>query len=89
MKRAHIVVSGSVQGVFFRSFTKDTADSLNITGYAKNLSDGSVEIIAEGEEKDILMLIDACRHGTEHSHISRCETTWSESKREFDDFSIQ
>ena len=48
--RVHIFVSGLVQGVFFRYFTKKTADKLNLKGWVKNLDDGRVEILAEGDE---------------------------------------
>jgi len=51
MKRAHLFISGKVQGVFFRAFTKEVADSLGLKGWVRNLTDGRVEAVFEGEEK--------------------------------------
>ena len=52
-KRAGILVSGRVQGVFFRDHTRRWASDLGLTGWVKNLSDGRVEVLAEGRERDI------------------------------------
>lgn len=58
MKQIKMNVKGRVQGVAFRYMTKIVADQLHINGYAKNLSDGSVEIMAQGDEKAIDIFID-------------------------------
>ena len=50
-QKVHVIISGLVQGVWFRSSTKNTAEQLHITGWVKNISDGKVEAIFEGEEK--------------------------------------
>ena len=65
MQKVHkvIIVKGKVQGVFFRTNTKRTADGLDIHGQVKNLEDGSVWIAAEGEESAMEMFIAWCRHG--------------------------
>ncbi len=51
--RVHILVSGKVQGVFFRSSTKDKAEELSLSGWVRNLSDGRVEAVFEGETEDV------------------------------------
>ena len=58
-----ITVSGKVQGVFYRQSTKEMATSLGITGQVKNLSDGSVYIIATGTKEQLDKLVDWCRQG--------------------------
>ena len=60
---AHIIVSGRVQGVFFRDNTRRKARELGLTGYAKNLPDGTVEVVAEGNEDKINELIKFIKKG--------------------------
>lgn len=57
------LVSGKVQGVFYRASTADRARALGMTGYAKNLPDGRVEVLACGEEAKVMELIDWLRQG--------------------------
>lgn len=68
-----IIISGKVQGVFYRQSTKEKAVDLNITGYVKNLSDGRVEIIAEGER--VKELIEWCWQGPEKALVSNVEVS--------------
>ncbi len=89
MKRVRLLVTGVVQGVFFRSFTKETADMLGILGSVKNLPNGSVEIVAEGEKQKLLTFIDTCITHHAPARIDTHETTWSDAQQEFSDFSIQ
>ena len=63
MKCAHLIVSGRVQGVFFRDNTRRKARELGLTGYAKNLPDGTVEVVAEGNEDKINELIEFIKKG--------------------------
>jgi len=63
MKGFHIIVSGRVQGVFFRYNTKNKADKLKINGFIKNLPDGRVEIVAKGNEEDIKRFLEWCKKG--------------------------
>lgn len=58
MKSVHLIVSGRVQGVFFRNNTRKKAIELGLNGYAKNLHDGNVEVVAEGKEEKINELIE-------------------------------
>ena len=62
-------IKGRVQGVFFRDSTRQQASSLNITGYAKNLPDGSVEVLACGNKTDIKSLKDWLKQGPPASHV--------------------
>ena len=63
MKCAHLIVSGRVQGVFFRANVKNKAIELNLNGYAKNLPDGNVEIAAEGNEDKLSELVEFIKKG--------------------------
>jgi len=86
--RAHILVSGRVQGVFFRDSTKRWAGSLGVTGWVKNLRDGRVEAVAEGDEEDIKKLISRMREGPPMAEVKEVDVTWEEYKGEFEDFRI-
>ena len=85
-KAAKIIVSGTVQGVFFRGFVKKKADELGLTGFIRNLEDGNVEIVIEGEKDTINKLVDFCKQGPDHSIIKGIKTTeinWSGNFKEF------
>lgn len=63
------LVSGRVQGVFYRASTQQQANFLGVTGYAKNLPDGRVEVLACGEQVDVEALINWCRQGPQHAIV--------------------
>lgn len=74
MKTLRIVIKGKVQGIFFRANTKKAADKLSITGYVKNLSNGDVEILAQGEEKSLKKFLEFCKKGPENAKVESIET---------------
>lgn len=76
VKRAKIKVFGLVQGVNFRYYTKEQAEKLNLAGWVKNEPDGSVIIIAEGEEENIKKLIDWSKSGPPLASVSNIEVEW-------------
>lgn len=65
----HIIVSGLVQGVYFRASTQNKANSLGVTGWVKNLVDGSVEIMVEGEKNLVNQMLEWCKKGTIGSEV--------------------
>lgn len=67
------IVTGQVQGVFFRAHTKKQAQKLNLVGYAKNLSDGTVEVIACGDEKNIEILKEWLQHGPDTAEVTNVD----------------
>ena len=74
MKKAvKVFISGTVQGVFFRTFIKEKADKLNIKGFVRNLEDGRVEIWIEGDSKAVNEMIEICRQGPPHAQIKRLD----------------
>lgn len=87
-QRAHIFVSGRVQGVFFRDYTRRWAESLGLKGWVRNLNDGRVEAVAEGERENLEQLISNMRKGSPSSRVTKVEVAWEKYKEEFSDFRI-
>ncbi|MFM6954289.1 MAG: acylphosphatase [Sphingobacteriaceae bacterium] len=71
MKNVHIIISGKVQGVFFRASTKATADFLGIRGWVKNLPDGTVEIEAEGDDFALGEFLIFCNQGPDDAVVEK------------------
>jgi acylphosphatase len=88
MVRAHVFVSGLVQGVFFRMHTKRMADSLNVTGWVRNLPDGRVEAVFEGHRKDVEKIVEWCKRGPSGAIVKDVNVTWQEYRGEFKNFRI-
>jgi acylphosphatase len=82
-------VSGRVQGVFFRSETQDEALRHNITGWVRNLPDGRVEAIFEGEKDRVDSLIEFFRSGPPGARVTRANVAWEGYTGEFKTFSIR
>ncbi|MGD8538869.1 MAG: acylphosphatase [Candidatus Aminicenantes bacterium] len=87
-KRAHIFVSGRVQGVFFRDHTQRWASTLGLSGWVRNLYDGRVEAVVEGEGENIEELIAKLRQGPPMADVTKVETNWENFKGEFEGFRI-
>ncbi len=75
----HAVVHGRVQGVYFRSFVVKRGKELGLTGYARNLPDGTVEVRAEGYTEQLQKLIDELKKGPPAARVVNVDTDWSES----------
>lgn len=78
MKKVHLLISGRVQGVFYRAFTKEVADSLGLKGWVRNLRDGRVEASFEGDEDKISIAIERCKEGPPYAKVDNIEITWGE-----------
>ena len=87
-ERAHILISGWVQGVFFRDQTQKWATSLHLTGWVRNLPSNQVEILVEGEKKKIRSLIGKVEQGSPMACVDAAEIDWEEYAGEFNDFRI-
>jgi len=87
--RGSFIVHGFVQGVGFRYYVYRNADFLNLSGFAKNLSDGSVQVVAEGKNEDVTALLEKLRQGPSRSSVDYVETDFSEFTNEFNDFGIR
>lgn len=88
MKRAHLVISGVVQGVFYRASTKREADRLGLLGWVRNLPDGSVEAVAQGEELSLESLFSWCRRGPSRADVKSVEIDWIEIDSELIGFRV-
>lgn len=71
MKAVRIIITGKVQGVFFRQHTKQTADKLGVKGFVQNMGDGSVYIEAEGNDETLQQFIESCKRGSPQSSVGR------------------
>jgi acylphosphatase len=77
--RLTALVSGKVQGVGYRRFAQRQAEIMNLSGYAENLGDGRVEVIAEGLKSDLEHLLHFLRKGSTHAQVSTVEVQWAEA----------
>ncbi len=88
--RARVVITGKVQGVFFRAETQRAANNIGgISGWVKNLADGSVEAVFEGYENKVIEILEWCKKGSPHSRVKNVNVTWEEYKGEFAGFDIK
>jgi len=89
MNQLRIIVSGRVQGVFFRASARDIAVRLGLKGYVKNLENGDVEIVAQGETKDLAALIGFCNRGPPAAQVEKVEVKKEELKEKFSEFGVR
>jgi len=89
MAAAHILVSGRVQGVFYRASTREVALRRHLTGWVRNLSDGRVEAVLEGEKGNIEKVIEWCRSGPPAAAPTNLEIKWLSYSGSFSDFTMR
>lgn len=87
--RAHVLVSGRVQGVFFRSATKQKAEHYGVKGWVRNLADGRVEAVFEGEEDAVKAMIEFCRRGPPSAIVTNVDVSWETVTGEFNAFTVR
>ena len=87
--RAHVVVEGRVQGVFFRGSVREQAVGAGLRGWVRNLPDGRVEAVFEGEAAQVQALVDFSRSGPRGARVTGAEVSFAEARGEFTDFSIR
>jgi acylphosphatase len=87
--RAHLFISGAVQGVFFRVETRKEAIMRNISGWIRNVSDGRVEAIFEGEKENVGKLITYCKRGPQGAEVTNIDVTWEEYLGKLKSFEIR
>ena len=86
--RAHVFVSGRVQGVFFRYETRQRARRVGVTGWVRNLPDGRVEAVFEGEKEAVEYMVEFCKRGPPAARVEKVDVKWEQYKGEFQDFKI-
>ena len=87
--RVHIFVSGRVQDVFFRENTRKKAEELTINGWVRNLPDGRLEAVFEGEKEKVEEMIEWTKKGPIISRVDGVDVNWGEYQGEFNDFKIR
>jgi acylphosphatase len=89
MKELYCKIYGDVQGVFFRNFVQKEARARGITGYAKNLPEGAVEVVAQGAEEKLKEFLGRISSGPEQAEVESVDASWGPAGDEtFSDFSI-
>jgi acylphosphatase len=86
--RVELVIEGRVQGVFYRASARDEAERLGLTGEVRNLPDGRVEAIAEGERERLEEFIAWCRRGPALAEVEEVRIRWTEVSGEFISFRV-
>ncbi len=89
VKRVHLLISGRVQGVYYRATAREVARRLGLTGWVRNMPDGRVEAVAEGEEEKLREFIHWCNQGPPAARVEAVAENWSEATGEFREFSIR
>ena len=74
--RAQVQIEGLVQGVFFRYSTQQKAQELGVNGWVRNLPDGNVECLLEGDRDNVEALMQWCHHGPSGAHVDKVSMTW-------------
>jgi len=87
--RAHVIVKGIVQGVNFRYYTKLEAEKNNVKGWIRNLIDGRVEAVFEGEKGDVEKMVEFCKIGPPNAYVTNVKVKWEEFKGESNKFEIK
>jgi len=87
--RVHIFISGRVQGVFFRSETRYETRKRGVKGWVRNIRDGRVEAVFEGEEKAVKKLLEFCKRGPSGGKVTHVDVQWESYTGEFKDFQIK
>lgn len=87
-QRIRLFVKGKVQGVFFRQALKVKAKQNNVVGWVKNLEDGRVEAVLEGNEEDVDVLVEWCHGGPANARVEDVEIRNEKFKNEFSEFNV-
>ncbi len=88
-QRAHVRISGQVQGVFFRDSTRQKAEELGLAGWVKNLPDGRVEAIFEGQPERVREMIGWCEEGPQQASVENVDTDFEGSGGELKGFEVR
>jgi len=89
LRRVHIRVTGRVQGVFFRAATREQALALGVCGWVRNLADGRVEIVAEGEDPNIKAFLNWCERGPPRARVDSLQITEEIPRHEWVGFEVR
>lgn len=86
MEQVHLYISGFVQGVGYRNFVRSKARKMGLTGWVRNLSDGRVEAVVQGEKEIILKLINMCKRGSFFAKTTDIVADWEDVDEKYTEF---
>ena len=84
----YIIIKGKVQGVSFRYFTLKQAQKLNIVGWVRNIPNGTVEAVAQGNKKNLELFIKKLKEGSSLSRVDDVILNWEHQKKDYENFAI-
>ena len=87
--QVHLIIKGRVQGVFYRASAQEQAQSLGLTGWVRNLPDGSVEAVAEGPAATVDRFVKWCHEGPRHARVDGVETERNPASAQFSGFDVR
>jgi len=87
--RVHVYIEGEVQGVCFRAYTRHEATRLGLTGWVRNLPDGRVEAVFEGDPANVEEMVKWCRHGPSYASVQGVKVHWGQGTGEFEGFEVR
>jgi len=89
MRCVHVYIKGRVQGVFFRAATQQEAEDLNLTGWVRNMPDGRVEAVFQGEDKNVDKMLRWCHSGPPAARVEEVLASEEPCQNEFNDFTVR
>jgi acylphosphatase len=88
-ERAHVYISGQVQGVFFRDSTREKAEQLGLAGWVRNLPDGRVEALFEGPSESVREMVRWCEEGPSHAEVGDVDSEFEASQGGLTGFEVR
>jgi acylphosphatase len=88
LQRAHVLVSGQVQGVFFRDSTRQKAEELGLSGWVKNVPEGQVEALFEGSSESIREMVDWCKEGPQRASVENVDVDFESAGGDLETFEV-
>lgn len=89
MQELHAILRGKVQGVWFRAWTKDIASSIGVKGWVRNSADGSVEVIAQGDDAQVTRFREMLEQGPPLSRVTEFDTNLRPAEEIYTNFSVK
>ena len=89
LKRAHVRVSGQVQGVFFRDSTRQKAEELGLAGWVRNVPDGQVEALFEGPSEKVEAMVRWCEEGPQRASVENVDTNFESAGGDLEGFEVR
>lgn len=89
MNELHAIIHGKVQGVWFRAWTRDTAREMGVTGWVRNMSDGNVEAVGQGDKALLMRFLERLYDGPPLARVTKIDSSMHEVESDFDSFEVR